>query len=346
MSKILFVVGLSKNGGAEKRAIRTASLIKDSYESLVFAFAGKKEDGIDCSFADSYSDYKQSSLKQRIQFLSKYITKEKPDVVVSFLPHINFLTTKAIKKSGLKNIKHIVAIAYYKFGFKNKLLLRYSFRNCDVVYYQCQKQKELLKCKKTSFVIANPIPIPELKKKQYSFKFMSVGRLEEQKDYVLQINSFRRIVDVYPEATLDIFGSGSQKTILNDLISNLHLNNNVFIHEYTDNIDQEFQKHDIFLFTTKGEGFPNVLAEAMANNLICFSTYFLTGCEDLIEDGKTGFIINERDPEKYASVVCKQLDNYENCKDVAKNGHYHVKEKCDLSVFEKQFSNEINKLLK
>ena len=236
MNKALFVIGLSKNGGAEKRAKYIASLIKDEVDSKVFAFVAKKGE-VDFAFKETYQEYKNESVKARINYLAEIIKQEKPNVVFSFLPHINFFTTKAIKKAHVKGVKHVVCIAFYQFDFLHKFLIDFSIKRSDSVYYQCEEQMQFVKYHKGYFVLPNPITVPEYKERKTLNRFISVGRLEEQKGFLMQINAFSEIAKVNKDATLDIFGNGSQKDMLNNRIKELGLTDKVKIHPYTDNIN-------------------------------------------------------------------------------------------------------------
>ena len=344
MNKIVFVIGATKSGGAEKRAILISKILKDKYDTKVFAFHGENNGDIDYVYHPSYHEYKQTSKSERIKSLREYLVKEQPDFVFSFVPHINFFATKALKVKELENTKHIVGIVNIKNSFKSSLLLKYSIKRADAVYYQSIGQKLFIKSKCYSFALANPITIPELKEKEISYKMMSVGRLEDQKDYPLMIKAFEIISKRIPFATLDIYGSGSKKQELIELIKSLDLENKIRLVEYQENIKQFYDSHDVFLFTSKFEGFPNALAEAMANNLICFSTYFQTGLEDLIEDGKTGYICKNRDRSEFANLVANKLENHKELAEIKKNAYSHISDICSESSFKERMVFELDKI--
>lgn len=333
MNKIIFVVGLAKSGGAEKRAILISKLLKKNFDTKVFAFSGEKTNDIDYVFKPTYQEYKKQSFRKRIVALRNFIDQEKPDYIFSFVPHINFFVALALKSKRYRNIIHILSMVFHDFRGKSKVLLKYSIKHADCVYYQCNDQKELVPCKCDSFVLPNPIVVSNNKTKTECFKFMSVGRLEDQKDYSLQIRSFSKIVEKFQNATLDIYGSGSLKEELNKLIHNLCLDKCVFIHDYIDNIEKEYNSHDIFLFTSKKEGFPNALAEAMAHGLICFTTLFQTGCIDLIKPGETGYLCEERNDDKYSQLIISKLSDYESAKRVSDNARNFVAHYCDSNIF-------------
>ena len=341
MNKIVFVIGATKSGGAEKRAILISKVLRPEHETKVFAFHGENNGDIDFVYSPTYSEYKQTSKTKRINSLKKYLVKEKPDFVFSFVPHINYFTTRALKTKELKNTKHIVCLAYHDFKFPVSLLIGYSMKKADAIYYQCNEQRELLPCKKYSFVLANPIEIPEFLNKNVRYKMMSVGRLEDQKNYETMIKAFELISIDIPDATLDIYGSGSKKNELLQLIDHLNLEDRVFIHDYVQDISEKYKTHDIFLFTTKHEGFPNALAEAMANNLICFTTLFKTGCKELMVDKETGFVCCDNSFESFAKMVIDNLKNYENASNVAKNGYNHINDICNISLFKEKLLIEL-----
>lgn len=341
MDKIVFVIGATKSGGAEKRAIFLSKLLKDSYETKVFAFHGENDGDVDLVYMPTYEAYKQTRKSQRINQLRNYLLKEKPNFVISFVPHINFFTTKAVK--GMDTL-HIVGIVFPFFKFPSSYLLRYSLKKADAVYYQCEEQKLYLKCRCFNFVLPNPIDVLPLRENLYSHKMMSVGRLEPQKDFPLLINAFKKISESIKDAALDIYGLGSEKENLITLIKQLGLDNKVQIYDYIDNIAEEYKKHDIFLFSSKAEGFPNALAEAMANNLICFSTSFKTGCNELLINNQTGFVCETRDSVAFGNMIAEKLNDYGNCLNVSKNGYEHIKSLCDINKFKDEFIKNLTEL--
>lgn len=343
MDKIVFVIGTTKGGGAEKRAILISKLLKDHFDTKVFAFYGENDGDIDYVYRPSYSLYKNTKRSARIKTLREYLIKEKPRYVFSFIPFINFFTTRALKTKYLSNVKHIIGVVNIKTIFISNILFKYSIRHADAIYFQCKDQQEAIKSKIFSFVLANPINVPPLKEKTTKYRMMSIGRLEDQKDFQFMIRSFKKISENIPNATLDIYGDGDLKEELQKLIDDLSLTNVVTLNNYRKDIESVFDSHDIFLFTPKFEGFPNALAEAMAHNLICFSTNFMTGCKDLIINGETGYSC-EKDVDLYANLVVNNLSNYEKNLVISRNGYNHIKSLCDITNYSNALIDILAKL--
>lgn len=339
MNKIVFVIGATKGGGAEKRAVLISKLLKDDFVTKVFAFHGETNPSIDHVYRSSYSFYKETSKKQRIVELRDFLKEEKPDFVFSFVPHINYFTSKAISCDELKKVKHIVGIVNIKTGFVDSILFKRSLKNAFAVYYQSEDQKQSIKFKGPSFVLANPIEIPERINRKPSLEMMSAGRLEPQKNYPLMIKAFAQIHKHFPEATLDIYGSGSQKVSIENLINIYGLIDAVKLYEFSDNLSSIYKEHSVFLFTTKYEGFPNALAEAMANGLVCFSTFFKSGCQDLLINDITGYVSKNNDAESFADLVTTKLVDTNKMSSISKAGYEHVKKVCDVESFKKNLTN-------
>lgn len=345
-TKIVFVIGATKSGGAEKRAILISKLLSTDFDTKVFAFHGEKIDGVDFVFKNSYSEYKKNGYKKRIKSLQDYLLLENPTFVFSFVPHINLMTTLALKCKKLNDVKHVLCMVHYTFNFFNMRLLKFSLKRADYVYYQTKQQKDLVGCKCDSFILPNPIANYDCDENIVRNNFISTGRLEEQKDYEFMIKSFKFVCDKYKNERLDIFGNGSQKEYLQKLINELNLADDIIIHPYTDKIFEEYNKHKYFVFTSKREGFPNTLAEAMKCELVPFVTEFKTGCDELIIDGKTGFKCIKTSPEEFANMIIKGIDNEGMIKEISTNAKKHVEELCSQDKFRDNLTNILNNYLK
>ena len=94
------------------------------------------------------------------------------------------------------------------------------------------------------------------------------------------------------------------------------------------------------------EGFPNVLAEAMSYNLICFTTHFKTGCEELILNEKTGHICPKKNVKMFSQLVIDKLENYDNEIRIAENGFELVERNCSYTLFREKMFYEIDKMLR
>ena len=122
---------------------------------------------------------------------------------------------------------------------------------------------------------------------------MAVGRIVPQKNYPMMIRAFAQLAATNPDIQLDVYGEGEDpcyvKTI-QTLISDLGLENRVFLCGRSERIHDEYREHDLFLMASDCEGMPNALIEALAMGVPCISSDCRTGPKSLVKEGQTGLL--------------------------------------------------------
>lgn len=117
-----------------------------------------------------------------------------------------------------------------------------------------------------------------------------VSALEPEKNIEEFIKIAERITNKKNDIKYVIIGDGSLKSNLISQISNLK--SQIHILGFRDDIPQILPSLDVFLFTSKNEGFGQVLLEAMASKVPVITSNFATA-KEIIEDKKTGFIYKD-----------------------------------------------------
>lgn len=117
-------------------------------------------------------------------------------------------------------------------------------------------------------------------------KFVSLARLSPEKDLQTMISGFCIYIREHsPNSRLEIFGEGSEKEKLTELIRTLGLTNHVFLKGRTDNVPKTLSEFDCFILSSRFEGFGMVLLEAMAANLPIVCSRIPAALEVLGEEG-------------------------------------------------------------
>ena len=136
---------------------------------------------------------------------------------------------------------------------------------------------------------------------------VSVGRLSEEKDYETTIKAFKILKERGIEEKLFIIGDGDLKEKLNDIIKREELDESVFLLGAKHN-PYIYMKHaDLFLHSSKTEGFCLVIAEAMYVGTPIITSNFKVGAYELIEKEKNGEIFEIGDYEEFANKIEKLL---------------------------------------
>lgn len=126
--------------------------------------------------------------------------------------------------------------------------------------------------------------------------FGYAGRFSFQKRIDVLIRSFSRMNRDFPDTKLIIFGYGEQKERLERIISELDLSNKIEFREEQKEVSKVFDEIDIFCLFSLWEGFPNVLAEALAYGIPSAGFSSCDGVNDLILDGINGWKVSCEDP--------------------------------------------------
>lgn len=137
---------------------------------------------------------------------------------------------------------------------------------------------------------------------------LSIGRLEHQKDFQLMVNAWKLVNQKHPDWYLNIWGEGSMKQEIEELISKCGLNQTVFLKGNTADVIHEYSHSSFFVSSSRYEGLPLVLIEALCCGLPCVG-FDITGVNDMIKDNETGILVRERTAELLASGICKLIEN-------------------------------------
>jgi poly(glycerol-phosphate) alpha-glucosyltransferase len=131
-------------------------------------------------------------------------------------------------------------------------------------------------------------------------KIVYLGRFAEEKQLEHLIAAFRKVVDHYPDATLDLYGYGSLEEGYKKQIIDSGLTNNVFIKGFTSNIEAVYNSASLVVLTSKVEGFSLFLLESIAHGCPVISYDINYSPSDIIDQGKNGYLVQANNIEELA----------------------------------------------
>lgn len=148
---------------------------------------------------------------------------------------------------------------------------------------------------------------------------ITVSRLSKRKCIDEMIKSVSIISKKYPDVKLLIVGKGGEREKLQKLIKKLDLDNNVIFTGFVsdDDLVNLYATADIFLLTSKYEGFGIANCEALASGTPVI-TYDTTAASDYLKNGETGFITNH-DINEFSEKILYLLDNPDKLKEFSLN---------------------------
>ncbi|MGV7221794.1 MAG: glycosyltransferase family 4 protein [Nitrospinales bacterium] len=264
--------------------------------------------------------YGSEKYLKRLWLLRREIKKCEPQLVISFLDKVNLLVL--LSTFGLK-FPVIVSERnhpkYFKISKSLNLLRSFIYPQASCLVGVTQP---IVSCfsksvQKRAQVIPNPVLTPKFEIDSFSDKgpaqsgkvVMAMGRLQKQKGFDLLIESFSHIVKKHSDWTLVIWGEGHLRSSLENMRDELGLHEKVFFHGHTNKSYDAMRNSDLFVLSSRHEGFPNVLGEAMACGLPVISFNCPTGPEEIIRDGIDGILVPAENVTALADAMDKLMSD-------------------------------------
>lgn len=150
--------------------------------------------------------------------------------------------------------------------------------------------------------------VPDYEQQSSRPTIIYVGRLVNQKDPLTLLGAFRIVHKKIPEVRLLIIGNGILRVRLERFVKQHSLQKSVSLLPGTVDIKEYLQRSSIFLMSSRYEGSPNILIEAMACGLPVIATR-TSGIPELIEHGINGYLVSPGDWESMARLTIRLLHN-------------------------------------
>lgn len=150
----------------------------------------------------------------------------------------------------------------------------------------------------------------------------TVGRLDSIKNQKMMIKALRQVRVSYPETVLLIVGDGPERRNLEAFVAELGLTSHVIFTGFREDVHRFFSLMDVFLLTSFSEGTAMTILEAMASGLPTIVTD-VGGNPEIVEAGKTGFVIPSDDEKALADRVLSFFNNPNTMKIMGQAGRAH-----------------------
>lgn len=247
---------------------------------------------------------------RRVRKLRAVIRKLRPDVLVSFMTSTNALTVLAARSSGVPVIVSERTLPEAdRMRVAWRYLRDYAYERAAAVVVQTTRTADWLKKEFPAAniaIIGNPIHVesqnaPDMAaEKALSWSrgcklVLAAGRLSQEKGLDLLIRAFAPLARSRPTWMLAIFGEGPERSALNRLCQELDISDRVLMPGFSRTLHLVMRRAQLFVLSSRHEGMPNALAEAMACGTPCISFDCPTGPAELISHGHNGLLVPEED---------------------------------------------------
>lgn len=298
-------------GGAEKSLICLANALNDKKYNISIINIGNGKIVYPINKGIKVIDIPIRKKTKRFIEFRKIIKKERYDIVINYWAQSAIFSAMFCKKYNIKTI-------YSERGNPEEkeysgilgILRKIYFKKIDGFVFQTQAARDYFpeNIRKKSIVIHNPIfiekdeyKIPEKREE----KIVTVGRLHEQKNQKFLLEVFKEFLKKHQNYILEIYGEGPLKEKLEGYSEELNIDKNVKFMGNKKDIYSYIINAKMFVLTSKYEGMPNVVLEAMALGIptICSNYDPKNAVYEIIEDGVNGFVYEQNDKEKLLSIM-------------------------------------------
>ncbi len=346
MRRIVYIIGGIWNGSGMERALTMkANYMADvaGYEVIVlltedgngpsyFPLSNKiKLYNVHVNFDELYTlplyrrvfSYfrKQHLYKKR---LTSFLMETKPDITVSAMRReINFINDIPDGSKKVGEI-HFSRIGYREVNIKflpnfinhciskiwfNKLLKEVERLSAFVVL--TDEDKNNWPMLSNIHVIPNPVSFSPTKQSLCENKqVIAVGRYTYQKGFDLLIDAWAIVNKKHPDWTLNIYGGGD-RDLYQKMADNKGLGPSFICNGAVNNIEEKYVESSFFVLSSRYEGSPMVLVEAMACGLPCISFSCPCGPKDIIHENVNGFLVDNGNVEQLAEEMIYMIEHPE-----------------------------------
>lgn len=334
---IAFVLPRLTGGGAERSMVNLANTLArmgHPVAMVLFERTGVYLDQLDPAI--DVVDLGSGRALKTVKPLKAFFDARRPAAVLGAMEHVNGAVYLAWR--GRPDMKFIPTIRNHiseearKAGLKKKLefwLARRAYQNASSVVAVSQgvaddAEKTLRLRPGAVKVIYNPVITDDLaglaserpehewlavpKAERSEPVVLGVGRLAPQKDFGNLIEAVRLAREKRP-MKLVILGEGDERAALERQIASLQASEWVSLPGFAKNPFAAMAAADLFVLSSKFEGLPGVLIQAMASGCPVVSTDCPSGPTEILQGGKYGGIVPVGDPKSLAAAILASLES-------------------------------------
>ncbi|WP_206081117.1 glycosyltransferase family 4 protein [Marinobacter orientalis] len=330
MRLVILVHSLS-SGGAERVTSALANYwARQGWSITIVTIAGQEQDfysldagvqrvamGLDHPSASVWHALLHNF--RRVRDLRALIRREQPDVVLGMMSTASILVALAARKTGVPVIgSERVHPPALPLGRVWERMRRFAYPRLQAVVAQTEQSAQWIRDHagaRNVQVIPNPViyPLesqePRVTPPRAERSLLAVGRLAPQKGYERLLAAFSELAPDFPEWQLHIVGDGVCRNELEERVLSFGLTDRIRLPGAVGNVADWYRSADLFVMTSRFEGFPNTLAEALSYGLPAVSVDCDTGPRDIIRHEVDGILVPRDDHRALVdALACLMAD--------------------------------------
>lgn len=318
--KIDFIVDSLVPGGAERVLVLLANYFeRQGHDVSIITFNDKEvwEPSKTIKRIKLHHGKIKNQMIRCVKVLGQYYynKKNRPDVIISFMTRTNLnaiiiaklYNIKIIASEHNNHLKKIDRIGHYT----RKYVYKYSnaltvLTNFDKQYY--------IKRKVNAYVMPNPCTFDLYQEptRNRNKTILAVGALNRyhHKGFDNLIPIVAPVLKRNPDWNLKLVGGGKKgMQLLKDLTEKHDIKDQVIFEGFSKEVSRIMRESEIYIMTSRFEGLPMVLIEAMSQGLACISYNCTTGPSDIINHNENGILVEDQNHQAMGEELEKLMNN-------------------------------------
>ncbi|TYB47185.1 glycosyltransferase family 4 protein [Nonomuraea sp. PA05] len=251
---------------------------------------------------------------ERVEWAAmEYVSGLRDGILVTTRPALNLISARRAHQTVIRVAQEHMNLSAYPDTIRREITRYYDRFDAITVLTRTNRLEYQRLLPRTPIVqIPNAVhKVEQRPSRQVEPVVIAAGRLVPQKGFDLLIEAFAQVVTEHPEWRLRIFGTGPRKAQLAGLIEQYGLGEHVSLPGRTDRLEQELTDASVYALSSRFEGLPMVMIEAMTHALPVVAFDCPTGPKDVLTDGVDGVLVPPRDVDALAAALNRVIADRE-----------------------------------
>ena len=346
--RVLFAIGEMSGGGSQRQILGILKhLNRQDYQPELYVISahgellGEVPDDVPVHIFERRNSaqigkFPGSGFRARVRDLAKLLDEREIRLIYDRTYHMTLISAAATQKRPTPRVSVIVTDPRLdfetnpeRFRWIKRRLLRIGYHNADVVaavsegtrqaavrYHRIPADRIVTADNFFDVQRIDRMAREEVPERMIGtddrFRIVAAGRLHPQKGFDILIEAARRLVWEYghDRLWLNILGAGETRSRLKQQICESRLEKHVQLAGFTKNPLPVYRESQLFVLSSRYEGMPNALVEAMLCEVPVLSTDCPNGPNEILENGRLGTLVPVEDPAALATAIDDAIKRY------------------------------------
>ncbi|MEW9550441.1 glycosyltransferase family 4 protein [Nonomuraea sp. NPDC050783] len=261
-----------------------------------------------------YGEFAAEWFTERVEAaVMDYVSSLDDGILVTTRPALNLISARRGSRKVIRVAQEHMNLGAYHEAVREQIARHYGRFDAVAVLTETSRAEYHRILDGTPIVrIPNAVHMGHRKHSDQSNPIVvAAGRLVPQKGYDMLIPAFASVAGEHPEWKLRIFGTGPSQQRLQQRIDERGMGGRITLMGRSDRIHEELAQASIYALSSRIEGLPMAMIEAMGHALPVVAFDCPTGPADLLTPGRDGILVPPRDVEKLGEALGRLMGDRE-----------------------------------